>query len=1499
MNDYPKAKDNLSIEEKRTRLKKALREKAAKTKTAHPLSYGQKALWFLYRSAPKSAAYNVAAVARVHSVIHAPVLRDAFQTLLDRHPTLRATFSLRDDQPIQIIHGARTVDFEEIDASGESEEGLHERVAAAYRHPFDLEQGPLLRVSLFTRAPEDHVLLMASHHIACDGWSTWLLISELLSLYAARKADQAALLSPLQWQYQDFVRWQAELLEGPAGEKSWQYWRKHLDGALPVLDLPTDRPRPPVQSTNGATINFTLPAALAEGINHRARTSGATLYMILMAAFQVLLHRYTGQDDIIVGSPTVGRSRSEFEAIVGYFVNSLPLRANLAGDPPFGAFLKQVRETMLGGLAHQDYPFPLLVERLQPARDASRSPLFQALFVLQKIQNDDELSTFLFDAGDGHAKIEKGGLLLTPFKMPQQEGQFDLTLEMIETKQSLSGAFSYNRDLFDADTIVRMIGHFQSLLEGIVTEPETRISQLPLLTEAERQRILVAWNDTKTPYPADKCVQELFEEQAAKTPDAVAVVFENEEVTYGELNARANRLAHRLRVLGVEPEVLVGLFVERSVGMVVDLLAILKAGGAYVPLDPEYPTDRLAFMAEDAGLAMLLCHGATRDRLPKCAMPILDLDAEAAAIAEERSDNPARLAKPDNLAYVIYTSGSTGRPKGVCIEHKSVGNLIAWHCGNFSVTPEDHCTQVASLSFDAAVWEIWPILAKGATLHIASPQIVSDPAAIQDWMTSQGITISFLPTPLAQAVVSEKRVLPGSLRFLLTGGDQFRIPIPTDLPFQVVNNYGPTENTVVTTSCAIEPGRSLPPIGSPIANTKVYILDSERQPTPIGVPGELYIGGASLARGYLNRPDLTFDKFIPDPFSDETISDDTGTRLYRTGDACRWLPDGTIEFLGRIDTQVKIRGFRIECGEVENALLADPDVREALVDARGEGVDKRLIAWVVMERDIESTSPNDLRTRLRARLPDWMLPSVFVSMPALPLTPNGKIDRRALPDPDTSGLSAETAYVAPRNSLEDTLHGIFIDVLGVERIGVFDNFFDLGGHSLLAVRMIEQIRNVCSVELPLHSLFDSPTIAGIAKAIDLACTETVATDIDLEAEAVLDADIGPPPSSLSVEVITKPRAVLLTGATGFVGIYLLHELLTRTEADICCLVRAKDAEKGKQRLEDKLKSCLIWEEAFDARIIPVIGDLSQPLLGLSASQFDQLAARIDVIYHNGAWVNHLYPYTVLKAINVLGTQEILRLGVRNRAKPVHFISTYALSKFQVKDGIPVKGQFVNGYLESKWVAERLLNQARERGLSVSIYRLDRVTGHSRTGVSNQADFLNLLLKGCIQLGKAPLIGNVKEHLTPVDYVSRAVIHLSQQPESLGKTFNLIPPHPPVRWQELFFKRLPAFGYPIKRTLYATWREQLGLQTTNALYPLLPVFPQSGGGVRQVMALLLPFLSLKPGKSVDDREAVDAWDTVRELADAGIVCPAVDDQVLNAYFSYFWNSGFLEEPTHNP
>jgi amino acid adenylation domain-containing protein len=893
----------------------------------YPLSHGQQALWLLHQMAPKSAAYNFEFALRIRSNLDVPALRRAYQALVNRHPALRTTFTMRDDEPLQQVHEYQKVCFEETDASTWTWAELNKRVIETYQRPFDLERGPLLRVNLFTRSEQDFILLLTVHHIVYDGWSSWLCQDELQVLYAAEKAGTQAPLPPIERTYADYVRWQTEMLANSEGERLWAYWQKQLAGDLPILNLPTDRPRPPVQTYHGASHTLKLNV---EPLKKLTQTEGATLYMILVAAFQVLLHRYTSQKDILVGSPTAGRNQPEWAGVVGYFVNPVVLRANFADNPTFKTFLSQVRHTVLDALAHQDYPFPILVERLQQKTDPSYSPLFQVSFVLHKPQQQP--------SGLKESEVES-------FEIAQHDSQFDLTLEITDIKASLFGVFKYNTDLFDATTISRMAGHFQHLLEGIVAHPEQRISDLPLLTKAEQQQLLVTWNNTQTEYPRDKCIHQLFEAQVERTPDAIAVVFEGQHLSYAALNRRANQLAQHLQTLGVKPEVLVGICIERSLDMVIGLLGILKAGGAYLPLDPTYPVARLAFILEDAGVPILV---TTEKNVPK--LPKQNAKHQTRLVCLDTltlsADNPNSGVVSSNLAYVIYTSGSTGKPKGVMISHQSVVNFLSSMRLKPGLTEQDILLAVTTISFDIAALEIYLPLMVGAQIVLVSHEVASDGLQLWESITQSGVTLMQATPATWRLLLSTDWENTPQLK-ILCGGEALPREIATQLLDKgttVWNLYGPTETTIWSAVYPVERHEvydALEPIGRPIANTQFYILDHNQNPVPIGVPGELHISGAGLARGYLNPPELTAEKFIPNPFSN-------GTRLYKTGDLARYLPDGNIEYLGRLDHQVKIRGFRIELDEIEAVLTQHPAVRESVVIAHTESsVSKRLVAYIV------------------------------------------------------------------------------------------------------------------------------------------------------------------------------------------------------------------------------------------------------------------------------------------------------------------------------------------------------------------------------------------------------------------------------------------------------------------------------------------------------------------------------------------------------------------------
>jgi amino acid adenylation domain-containing protein/FkbM family methyltransferase len=1036
-----------------------------------PLSFAQQRLWFLDQLQPLSAFYNVPVALRLVGTLEVAALEQSLQEIIHRHEALRTNFIKVDGKPTQVIQTQANwkvsiVDLKHL-STIEQEIATQQLAQQQAIQPFNLATEPLVRATLIVLSKTEHALLVCMHHIVFDGWSVGVFVQELAALYNAYSQGQPSPLAPLPIQYADFAIWQRNWLQGDVLQSQLSYWQQQLANAPALLSLPTDRPRPSVQTDNGAYQKFALSKELTSGLTQLSQQQGVTLFMTLLAAFDTLLYRYTGQKDILVGSPIANRDRSEIEGLIGFFVNTLVLRTDLAGNPSFSELLSRVREVALSAYAHQNLPFEMLVEALQPERDLSYTPLFQVMFALQNAST---------------SQVELTGLTVTPLLAEGATAKFDLSLLMQNTATGLVGFWEYNTDLFDASTIERMTGHFMTLLEGIIANPEQQISQLPLLTAVEQQQLLVEWNDTQADYPSDKCIHQLFEEQVQRTPDAIAVVFEDQQLTYQQLNCRANELAHYLKSLGVGTDVLVGICVERSIEMVVGLIGILKAGGAYVPLDPEYPTERLRFMLDDSQVPVLLTQQKLLDRLAQHQAQLVCLDSDWQMISQLNQDNLITEAQPTNLAYVIYTSGSTGTPKGVMIAHQGLLNLVFWHQRTFKVTSSDKATQLAKTAFDAAVWELWPYLTTGASIYLVKPEILSSLVKLRDWLISNNITISFLPTPLAQELLSLEWPTEGlALRTILTGGDKLH-QYPSDLiPFQVVNNYGPTENTVVTTSGVVvakKQNKISPNIGRAIANTQVYILDRNLQPVPVGVPGELHIAGVGLAKGYLNRPELITEKFISNPFEETE-----GSKLYKTGDLVRYLPDGNIEYLGRIDDQVKIRGFRIELAEIEALLGQHDDVQICCVVAREQAQgNKCLVAYVVLQKEVTPTT-DELRQFLSDKLPAYMVPNVFVMLESLPLTPNGKVDRSALPAPDLQQELSD--YVMPNTEVEKIIADIWQKALAIEKVGIYNNFFELGGNSLLLVKINQQLQEELGLELSIVDMFNYPTIYSLSQYLNI------------------------------------------------------------------------------------------------------------------------------------------------------------------------------------------------------------------------------------------------------------------------------------------------------------------------------------------------------------------------------------------------------------------------------
>ncbi|MFG1938146.1 non-ribosomal peptide synthetase/MFS transporter [Micromonospora tulbaghiae] len=1033
-----------------------------------PLSYAQERVWFMDQLAPGEAAYHIAVPLRVRGPLDVDALRAALTGLAERHESQRTRFPAdADGRPTVVVADTADVPLTVVDAPDEA--AAQALVDAAAAEPFDLANGPLLRALLIRLTAEDHVLFLAQHHIVGDGWSVDVLLRDLITLY--RGGEPPAL--PIQ--YGDFAVWEAQELDGPQARAHVDYWKQRLAGITP-LELPLDRPRPATQTYRGDFVEFQLDPAATEALNTLTRDSGGTLFMTLLAAYQVLLARHSGQDDFAIGASVAGRSAPELENLVGMFINMLPLRADLGDDPTFTELLERTRRTVLDGFEHAEVPFAKVVHELGLPRDVSRSPVFQAMFVLQNY----EMGRFT-----GVSRTDEVTFSWTPMEL--QATRFDFELHAVETVDGLWGKLVFNTDLFDRVTVERMAQRWTALLDAVVAAPDTPVSRLPLLPAAERD-LLAAWNDTTADFPREQTLHGPIEERAAATPDAVAVTIDGHSRTYAELNAQANRIAHRLRAAGVGPETLVGVCAERSVELVAGLLGVLKAGGAYLPLDPEYPADRLAFMVGDADAPVVLVQSHLRDVLPDTGATVLELD-DAAVWADQPGTDPGPTAGPEHLAYVIYTSGSTGRPKGVPNTHRGIVNRLDWMQKTYRLGADDAVLQKTPASFDVSVWEFfWP-LRTGARLVLAKPGGHKDAGYLRDLLVSERITTAhFVPSMLTVFLAEDGVEAATALRRVICSGEELPLASAADftarLPWCGLHNlYGPTEAAIDVTAWACEPDRlaqvTSVPIGAPIANLRLHVLDPSGAQCPVGVAGELHIGGVGLARGYHRRPALTAEKFVPDPYSDEP-----GARLYRTGDLARWVvgPEGAgvIEFLGRIDHQVKLRGLRIELGEIESALREQPGVTEATVIVREDSPgDKRLTAYLVGEAEHAA-----LKTALKDTLPEYMVPAAFVTLDALPLTPNGKLDRKALPAPVVT-REASVALVEPRDDTERALAAIWSEVLGVDTLGIDDDFFDLGGHSMLATQVVAKIRKaeLGGRAVGVMDLFQQRTIRELAAFI--------------------------------------------------------------------------------------------------------------------------------------------------------------------------------------------------------------------------------------------------------------------------------------------------------------------------------------------------------------------------------------------------------------------------------
>ncbi|MBW4417622.1 MAG: amino acid adenylation domain-containing protein [Myxacorys californica WJT36-NPBG1] len=1447
------------------------------------LSPQQKRLWGLQQDNP---TYRVQCAIRLEGLLQIETLKAALVQVCDRHEILRTTFQRPAGikTPLQVIAETSTFDWQQVDLQGYDAEQQTQQIETLFQQeqliPFNWQHS-LLRGSLLVLSQQQHILLLSLPALCADSWSIPRLVEAVCQSYKA--CLQGTELQDEVVQYVQFAEWRNQLLEEDTEEQT--YWQKHKFSSLTALRLPFEK-KSRTNSPNFVidSLEWQIQPEIVAKISALAKSTDTTPSSFLLACWQILLSRFVGQPDLTIGVAMNGRKYEELETTIGLLAQYLPLSCSLE-NLSFKELLQQTHASIQEVEQWQEY--------FTWDNWAESAQLGQLSFGF-----DFQQQTTRFSAGEVSFKLDKQFAYTDCFK---------LKLSCIQREEMLIATADYDVNLFDAEDIHRLIEHFQILAASAIAAPETSIDRLEILSDCAHHQLLVEFNQTQTNFPKDQCIHQLFEAQVERTPDQVALVFEDQQLTYAELNARANQLAHYLQTLGIQPDELVGIYLDRSLDTIISLLGILKAGAAYLPLDPALPLEALASRVEDARPIALL----TQERLLESVqsglgstLQIICLDQDQNKIAQHSTSNLPNTATPENLIYVIYTSGSTGQPKGVAVEHRNLLNYLYGILGRLSLSAGAHFATVSTLAADLGNTAIFPALCTGGCLHVVSSDRISDPQALADYCHRHPIDcLKIVPSHLQALLISPQTAAILPRQCLVLGGEAASWELIKTIQkyapnCQILNHYGPTEATVGVLTYAVpqgqdEPETSIVPLGRAIANTQIYLLDSHQQPVPIGVKGELYIGGDSLTRGYLDRPDLTQEKFISNPFNPQP-----GARLYKTGDFARYLPDGTVDFLGRTDNQVKIRGYRIELEEIEAVLQQCVEIKQVVVTQYQDATsNKRLVAYIVSQPGC-SPSTTELRHFMQQKLPEYMVPSAFVFLKSLPLTQNGKVDRQALPAPQQEQSSSATTFVAPRTPIEAVLADIWADLLKVSRIGIHDSFFELGGHSLLMTQLLVRVRETFQVDLPLSRLFVTPTVAGLAKQIEYSRLgengDAIVPKVDLVAEATLDPAIRP--TTPFTWATTKPTRIFLTGATGFLGAFLLCELLEQTSADIYCLIRSTNLESAQKKLRKNLETYLLWQESFASRIIPVVGELAQPLLGLSKLQFQELASQIDVIYHNGALVNFTYPYAALKLTNVSGTQEVLRLASQVKVKPVHFIST--TNAVSPKQGMGVRVMYESdfldpdevietGYAQSKWVAEQLVLAARDRGLPICIYRPGRIAWDSRTGIGSTGDNTFRMIKGCIQLGSVPQ-RDVSVNLIPADFASKAIVQLSQQEKALGKTFHLVNPNP-ASWSEVI-GWVRSLGYPLQEIPDEQWREQLrevaGQDPNHALHPLVPFLAQSEQE------------SSEQTSNADVSLQFDCQNTLDSLVLASLSCPSVDADLVHPYFSYLITQGLLEAPTES-
>ncbi|MEU8897410.1 amino acid adenylation domain-containing protein [Nocardia sp. NPDC048505] len=1441
-----------------------------------PLSLGQQGMWLLNRLDAGSVAYNVPMAVRLSGAVDLAALQAAVDDLIERHEILRTVYPYVEagaETAVQVVlppERARVrvrVETVEPDAAAPA-------VLALARTRFDLTDQVPIEVAVFDLGANEYVLALVVHHIAADGSSIAPLTRDLMIAYAARHAGAAPGWTPLPVQYADYSLWQRAVLgteSDPESVAAQQitFWRTALTGLADQLDLPADRPRPLLRDHAGGQVQVRVDAETHRALAELARARGATLFMVVHTALAVLLARVTGTGDIAVGAPVAGRGDAALDDLIGKFINTLVFRTRYDASASFTELLDRQREYDIQAFAHADVPFERIVDALNPVRSSSRHPLFQVALSFQNLER---------------AELRLPELTVASLDFGLEISQFDLhwmigdTYDESGAPAGIGGVLTYATDIFDRDTAQALVARFERLLVTLAADPAAVLGEIDLLDPAERGALLAEAADTAHPVP-DRLLLDGYRRAAAATPDAVALVHERTSWTYAEFDARVNRLARYLIAQGIGPESVVALWIPRSPELVAAMYAVLAAGGAYLPLDRSHPAGRLAYVLETARPVLVLSTGGST--VPVDGVRVVDLDTldlTPYSGAPLTAADPRAPLHPDHPAYVLFTSGSTGRPKGVMVSHGAIANQIAWMADQYAIGRDDVYLQKTATTFDVSLWGFFVPLAVGARLVLAAPGGQRDPGYIAELIATHRVTLTdFVPSVLQVFVAAALPAQLSTLRAVFAIGEA--LPPSTVADFAVLcdaavhNLYGPTEAAVsVTYQPATLDDRATVPIGVAQWNTRTYVLDSRLHLVPAGVVGELYLAGTQLARGYLARTDLTSDRFVADPYGPP------GARMYRTGDLVRRRTDGVLEYLGRIDFQAKIRGHRIELGEIETALLAQPAVAQAVVVVSATETGDQLVAYVV-----GAAEPDELREALAQLLPGYMVPAAVMVLDAFPVNSSGKLDRGALPRP----VLRARDFVAPVTPAEQAVAAAFAEVLGLEQAGAEDDFFELGGTSLLAFTLQRALSARLGADVPMAALFTAPTVRALAARLsDPAAVAQAPLDESaaIAADLVLEPDIdvaGRAPASPG-----PARHILLTGATGFLGAHLLAELLATTPASVWCLVRADGNEQAHGRIRAALQKYEIWHPAYESRIVAVAGDLAAPGLGLAAADYDRLAERIDTIYHNGARVNHIEPYARLRAANVTGTREVLRLATTGRVKPVHFVSTvntvvpiapgpdFVAREDTVLDASEVSP---NGYVSSKWVAEHLVRRAGERGVPVSIYRPGLISGDPEIGVNSAEDSFWNMIRAAAILGLAPDTGDFAQQLAPVNYVVAALVALAAKP-AIGAAYHLVNTEP-VPVAEVF-EALRRNGIPVRVAAIEEIAARLAEEAAAR---------DASGDDSLVRAALVS------GNYGGTAYQVSDTGTQAQLAWYGLACPPVDAAALDAYVRAFIESGFFPDP----